>query len=259
MIKYKLELINEYIFARDIIDEDEFKRFFLELFSERSERYYDYCLQNMYRRNVLYKYGLKKLKPCKYRKKFNFRLNIDDKLKYRMEQISPSIIVSIWDTAAFSHLTSLQMLNDIIIVETYSYTKEFVLKFLLEEGKFAIYEEDYLVMSKYSNKTKLYIIRTLNEECPIVRRTLSIAGRTDNMPSFVTVPKIEKILVDFIVDEIYRLLFSAEINRIYYQVLRYYQINMSTVLRYAKKRHSYQKVLNYLEYINFDVESGEFR
>lgn len=34
---------------------------------------------------------------------------------------------------------------------------------------------------------------------------------------------------------------------------------MSTVLRYAKNKHRKERVLNYLEYIRFDVESGEFR
>lgn len=262
MKMHELQMINNYIYMRNVINEDEFKKFFFELFPNRNERYYNYYLLDMYRHNVLYKYGTKKLKPCGYRRAFNFHLEIDPELKHRIEKISPGIIVSLWNTTAFSHLTSLQMISNIAIVETYSYAKDFVLNLLLEEGKLAIYEEDYLIMSKYSKNVQLYIVRTLNEECPIIKRDFSYVGRIsrrNELLTFVTVPKIEKILVDFLVDEIYKILFSDEINNIFYQILKYYQINMSTVLRYAKKRHSERKILDYLDYIGFDVESGEFR
>lgn len=262
MKKCELQMINEYIGERNIIDEDEFKRFFFELFPNRSEKYYNYYILYLYRQNILYKYERKKLKPCKYRKIFNFEMDLESKLKYRLESISPGIIISIWNTFALSNLTSLQMMFNITIVETYSYAKEYVLNFLLEEGKFAFYEEDYSVMSKYSQKSQLYIVRTLYEECPIVRKSFSFSKMStsrNDKSTFLTVPKIEKLFVDFIVDEIYKTLFSDEINSVLHQLLKNYQLNMTTILRYAKKRHSEQKILKYLDYIGFDIENGEFR
>lgn len=261
MKKYEMQMISDYIYDREIIDENEFKSFFFELFPERSQRYFNYYMLDLYRHNILYKYGPNKWKPCKYRKAFNFELDIEERIKHKLETISPGITISIWNTAALSHLTSLQMFNNITIVETYSYAKEYVLNFLLEQGKFAFYEEDYSVMSKYGNKTQLYIVRNLNEECPIVRRGFSTVGRARryDISTFVTVPKIEKIIVDLLADDVYEILFSDEINSIIYHLFKYYQINISTVLRYAKNRHCKERVLNYLEYIRFDVESGEFR
>ena len=108
MKKCELQMINEYIGERNIIDEDEFKRIFFELFPNRSEKYYNYYILYLYRQNILYKYERKKLKPCKYRKIFNFEMDIESKLKYRLESISPGIIISIWNTFALSNLTSLQ-------------------------------------------------------------------------------------------------------------------------------------------------------
>lgn len=261
MKKHEMQMISDYIYDKVIIDENDLKRFFFELFPDRSERYFNYYMLDLYRHNILYKYGIKKWKPCKYRKVFDFELDIESRIKYEMETMSPGITISIWNTGALSYLTSLQMFNNITIVETYSYAKEYVLNFLLEKDKFAFYEEDYSVMAKYSNKAQLYIVRSLNEECPIVRRSFSIAGKVNryDMPTFVTVPKIEKIIVDLLVDDFYEMLFSDEINSIIYQLLKNYQINMSTVLRYAKNRHSKERVLKYMEYIGFDVESGEFR
>ena len=262
MKNYEMEMIKDYIYERDVLDEEEFKRFFFEMFPNRSERYFNYYLMDFYRNNILYKYETKKLKPCRHRKVFNLELDIEAKLKYSLENISPRILISIWNTSSFSHFTSLQMFSNITIVETYSYAKEYVLNLLLEQGQFACYEEDYSIMSKYSRKAQLYVVRTLFEECPIVRKSLSLTGRTtsrDDKSTFLTVPKIEKLLVDFLVDEIYKILFSAEIDRIFYQLLKGYQINITTVLRYAKKRHFEQKILDYFDYIGFDVESGEFR
>ena len=258
MKRYELQMINDYINQKDIIYEDDFKRFFFELFPDRSEKYYNYYTLYLYRQNILYKYGRNRLKPCKYRKVFNFKLDIEPKLKYRLEKLSPAIVISIWNTYDLSHLTSLQMLSNITIVETYSYAKEYLLNFLLEQRKFAFYEEDYSVMSKYSGKTQLYIVRTMYEECPIIKRSFSLARSVDRS-TFITVPKIEKLIVDLVLDEVYKMLFSSEIDRIIYQLLKNYQINITTVLRYARKKHSTQKILDYLEYIGFDVESGEFR
>lgn len=261
MKKYEIQMISEYIFDETIIDENEFKRYFFELFPNRLEKYFNYYMLDLYKHNILYKYATKKWKPCKDRKVFNFELDVESKIIHGMRAMSPGITVSIWNSLAFSHLTSLQMFNNITIVETYSYAKDYVLNFLLEQGEFAFYEEDYSVMIKYYNKDKIFIVKTLNEECPIVRKNYSIAGRVNlyDMPTFVTVPKIEKIIVDLLVDDIYKILFSDEVNNIIYQLLNKYQINMSTVLRYAKNRHFKEKILKYLEYIGFDVESGEFR
>lgn len=131
MKKYEMQMISDYIYDREIIDENEFKSFFFELFPERSQRYFNYYMLDLYRHNILYKYGANKWKPCKYRKVFNFELDIEERIKHKLETISPGITISIWNTAALSHLTSLQMFNNITIVETYSYAKEYVLNFLL--------------------------------------------------------------------------------------------------------------------------------
>lgn len=116
-------------------------------------------------------------------------------------------------------------------------------------------------MTKYSKMDQLFIIRTLNEDCPIIRRSFFVKGHLNmyEKPTLVTAPKIEKIIVDFLVDNIYQLLFSDEINNVIYQLLKNYQINIGTVLRYAKNRHSKEKLLKYFNGIGFDVESGEFR
>ena len=104
------------------------------------------------------------------------------------------------------------------------------------------------------------MVRTMYEECPIMKKSSSLdIGVGVDESTFITSPKIEKLIVDLLLDEIYKILFSSEIDRIIYQLLKSYQINITTVLRYARKKHSTQKILDYFEYIGFDVESGEFK
>ncbi len=59
-------------------------------------------------------------------------------------------------------------------------------------------------------------------------------------------------------EDFYITLLGDEISSIYFNILKKYQINMSTIFRYAKKRYSYQKVRDFLTNIGFDCERGEF-
>lgn len=257
MKKYELEMIKETIDRVDVMKEDAFREYFFRMFPNRSERYYYYYLLDFYRRNIFYKYDVNKLKASKDRLKFNFELNIDYALKACLERIHPSIIISIWNLYDLSNFMSLQLFSNIIIVETNSYAKEIVVNCLLDMGKIAVYEEDYFTMMKYQRNREIYVVRSINEDSPVVRRSVTHVGRNIK-PSIITVPKIEKILVDILVEDFYITLLGDEISSIYFNILKKYQINMSTIFRYAKKRYSYQKVRDFQTNIGFDCERGEF-
>lgn len=259
MKRSELMYIFSYIDSSDIVFEDEFKDLFFRMFPNKSERYYYYYLMEFYRNNILYKYDTQKLKPCSNRMKFIVNLEIEEKLKYQLMRINPEIDISIWSISLLSNFTSLQIYHDIYIVETYAYAKESVLEVLLDQGKNSIYEEDFFVMKKYSRNTALYIIKTLNVDSPIVRKSEITKNSKLRKSSFVTVPKIEKLLVDIFDDNFFKILFSDEINNIYMNLLKNYQINFATVFRYASKKHCYDKLINYLDHIGFDIEKGEFR
>ena len=251
--------ISKYINSKDIIFEDEFRNLFFNMFPNRSERYYYYYLMEFYRNNILYKYDTNKLKSCSNRMKFIIDLTIEDRLKHQLMKINPTIDISIWNISLLSNFTLLQIYQDIYIVETYAYAKESVLEVLLDEGKYAIYEEDFFIMKKYNKNSTLYIIKTLNVDSPIVRKKTIAKNSRFEKSSFVTIPKIEKIFVDIFNDNFFKILFSDEINNIYMNLLKNYQINFATVFRYASKKHCYDELINYLDHMGFDVEKGEFR
>lgn len=204
------------------------------MFPNRTEKYYYYYLLDFYKRNVLYKYDVNKLKASKDRLKFNFELNIDFALKECLVRINPPIIISIWNLYDLSNFMSLQLFSNIIIVETNGYAKEIVMNCLMDMGKIAVYEEDYFTMIKYQRNKEIYVVRTINEDSPIVRRNVIRMCRNIK-PSIITVPKIEKILVDILVEDFYNTLLGDEISSIYFNILKNIKLILVQFLDMLKK------------------------
>ena len=110
-----------------------------------------------------------------------------------------------------------------------------------------------------SNKLwKLVYFHTgINDETPIVRQELTIVGK-EIMNSYIVPPKIEKIIVDIIVDDLFEVILGDETSKILRELLYNYKINMATIKRYATKRHNWPRVKYAIESIGFNIEEGEF-
>ena len=67
------------------------------------------------------------------------------------------------------------------------------------------------------------------------------------------------IIVDIIVDEFFNTILSDEISNILIELLKKYQLNMSTIKRYATKRHNWKLVKDAIESLSFNIEEGEFQ
>ena len=255
MKNYEFNMIEEYIKNKVLILENEFKEYFFKIFPNRNEKYFNYYLMGFYRNNLLYKFDNNKLKSTINRKKFEISLDLDIDLRIKLENIYPTTIISYYNISIFNNFISLQLQHNIHIIEVYSYMKETVLSILLNNNKYAVLEEDYDIIRKYANCGEIYIVKTINDDSPIIRRK----GKINNTSSVITVPKIEKLLIDILVDDFYKNNMSSEITNIYYNVLKHYQINQTTLFRYARKRYCYDKLLLLFEYIGYDKERGEFK
>ena len=253
MKKDELEIINKFIEHKDIINEMEFRTFFYKSFPYRKITKFNSYLMELYEKNVLYKFNNNVLKPCREKRKFEVKNVMDLSILNKLKGIKPSIIISIWNLSALSEFSSLQLFLDINIVETYEYAKSIVLNKLLELGLNAFYVEDNETILKYNKDSSVYIIKTINEDSPIVKR----GKNKDNSFSLLTVPKIEKILVDILKDSFLNNLLSSELDFIYINILQKYQINLKTLFRYAKKKYCYDEIKKYLSYLNYDLERGE--
>lgn len=256
MKKEELKEIINYLTKKDIISEIELKYELLKK-DPNIEKNYRFLLSSLYRNNIIYRYDTGLLKPCKDKKDFMFTMPLDKNIKNSLESIEPSIFISTWQLVDLNKYMSLQSFYNIVFIETYSYAIDIVLNKLLEIGVKAVFEKDYTTYIRYNNFEKLYVIRKINDESPIIRQGVSNAGR-QNMYSYVVPPKIEKIIVDIIVDDLFDVLLADETSKILRDLLSNYKINMATIKRYATKRHNWAGVKFAIESIGFNIEEGEF-
>ena len=249
--------IKEHFNNYKVINESEFIKYFFECFPERSTKFYNNYLTDLYKNNVLYRYDTDLLKLSNEKNEFIFNNSIDDELKNKLESIEPVIDISIWRLSDLNRFMSLQPFVNIIFVETYYYATDVVANLLIDYGKKVVLENDYSTIIKYNRANEIYVIRKINEDSPINKNSLS--RDSSKRKTMVVSPKIEKIIVDIIVDNLFDTILSDETYRILCEILKNYKINMATIKRYATKKHRWAGVKFAIESTGFNIEVGEFR
>ncbi len=252
MGKDELQEIKEYLSNKRIIREPEF-RDNISTIQPDLEKNYRSLLSRFYKDDILYRYDTGVLKLCNGKKEFTFTLPLTEEIKNKLETIEPSVIISTWQLADLNMFMSLQSFDNIIFIETYSYAHEIVLDMLLDSGVKVVLEKDYSTYIKYNFHDNIYMIRKINDESPIVRQSISNKEKTH-----IVAPKIEKIIVDIIVDRLFDVILADETSNILRELLSNYKINIATIKRYATKRHNWPKVKFAIESIGFNLDEGEF-
>ncbi len=258
--KDEIQEIKNHFSKLNIIDESELKEYIIKKYPEKNEKLYRYYLTDLYKNNIFYRYDVGKLKHCKERSQFMFSQLTDENIRKVLIGISPSILISYWQLNDLNIFMSLQPFSNIKFVETYSYATDIVIDSLLGINKNVVLEKDYYTFIKYNTNEDIFIVRVINDESPIVRHSLSKSIRSIyGQNSYIVQPKIEKIIVDIIIDDLFNTILSGEISNILEELLKKYRINLATIKRYATKRHNWKKVKFSIESTGFDILEGEFK
>ena len=255
----EIKEIEEHFSENNIIDESELKEYIVKKYSEKSERLYRYYLSDLYKRKIFYRYDVGKLKQCKDRVQFTLSYLADNDIRKVLEGINPSVFISYWQLNDLNKFMSLQSFSNIKFIETYSYATEIVVDNLLSINKKVVLEKDYNTFIKYNSNEEIFVVRVINDESPIIRQGYSRVRAIGDESSYIVQPKIEKVFVDIIVDDFFNTILSDETSKILIELLKKYQINMSTIKRYATKRHNWKLVKDAIESLNFSIEEGEFQ
>ena len=258
MKKEEMLMIKEDLKKYKVITENDFTKYFFNKFPKKTVSFYHYYLTDLYRNNILYRYDSDLLKPCGNRKDFIFSQNIDDNIKKILLDIDPSIDISIWQLSDLYRFMSLRSFVNIIFVETYYYAVDVVTNLLIDCGKKVVLEDDYDIYVKYNRVDELYVVRKINEDSPIAKKN-EYSKSKECKKSIIVSPKIEKVLVDIIGDDIFDTILSDETFMILCELLKQYKINMATVKRYATKKHRWAGIKFAIESTGFNIEQGEFR
>lgn len=143
---------------------------------------------------------------------------------------------NIWNTAWLNEFTELQTTSSLIILEIDKSSMESVF-YLLRDKQINVYlKPDENTIERYiSEDIEAIIIK------PMVTRAPTIAVKK------ITVPTLEKILVDLFCDEkIFYAYQGYQLKRIYEACFEKYIINISRMLNYAKRRKREEALKGFL-------------
>lgn len=169
-------------------------------------------------------------------KKKDFAPPISDDLIKLMDVVKsafPYAEQCISDTAWFNDLMVHQVLKTMIILEVEKDAALSVFSLLVEQGKNVFYEPDL--------KTREYYIQVVVR--PIIIKQM-ISQAPLNKGSNATIPRLEKLLVDLVAEHDLYNAQQSELGGIYENAQRRYNINESSLLRYAGRRNRRQEVEN---------------
>lgn len=157
------------------------------------------------------------------------------KLYNYLSKIYPDIQIYIWETSWLHDFMIHQPFNSFIIIETD--------KDILEPAFYKLKEKGEQI---YINPKKDYIEKYISNENVIVIRSI-IQGSPNIKIGKIRIPKIEKILVDvFFEKDLFRNFQGQELINIFKRIFEEYTINLTTLLRYARKRGIKDDIKNFL-------------
>jgi hypothetical protein len=130
------------------------------------------------------------------------------------------------DTAWFNDLMIHQVLKTVIILEVEKDAAMSVFNLLSEQGIGVFYEPDSQTLEFYvQTVVRPVIVKQLISQAPL------------NREQDITIPRLEKLLVDLVTEQELYNAQQSELDHIYSNAKKIYNINKSSLLRYAGRRN----------------------
>ena len=161
-------------------------------------------------------------------------------ISFRIKKQFPLITFCCWHTSTLKEFFHHVAVYDFLLVEAEREAIDTVFHFIKETHKNTFKEPPRFIMENFVFDDKnTIIVKALISEAPL--------QDVDTL----TVPTIEKILVDLVADsEIFFFLQGYEILNIFESALGKYTVNTDKLLRYAKRRNKREDLQNILRQIN---------
>jgi len=158
----------------------------------------------------------------------------------RVKKQFPLITFCCWHTSILKEFFQHLSVNNFLLIEAEREVIDSVFFFIKETNKNTFKEPSRDVMENFVLESKnAIIIKSLTSEAPL--------RNVEN----VTVPAIEKILVDLYTDkETFFFLQGSEMLNIFTNALEKYTVNTDRLLRYAKRRNKGEELKKILAQIN---------
>jgi hypothetical protein len=179
------------------------------------------------------------------RKKNDFTPELSPYLKRIFKKVKrdlPLINFCVWDSRWLNEFMIHQIFRYYIVVETEKDAADSVFNVLNGFCKNVFLNPDRETFRRYiSNYSEVIIVKSLISEAPLLE--------IEN----ITVPSIEKLLIDCLTDVD---LFAAqqdELDNIYQMVFQKYPVNINKISRYARRRGQIDELENKIEHLNLNL------
>ena len=235
----------------DLITDTDILLFAKQCYPNFNESFKNILIAMLVDERIIYCYDLNIYKTYRNRKEFVPYQNASVEKQLKRYLSDKKLIISYFDSSFYNSLSSLQSMKSYLFIGIESYATDFLLDKIEKDNKKVITSNDLAKLRKLFTGIEFgfdYVIKTINVDTPLFKKRSSV----------FYYPKLETLLVDLLTDKTLNDLYSSEIERIYYNAIKYYAIKINTLLRYADKKGAKEKVKSLLEYIGFDIVKGEF-
>ncbi len=261
MKKNEFNLIKSHFGDGAIVNKGLFRSFLLNNLQNKKENFIHYYMFDLSINRIAYTLDRKNVKVSN-RKRMQFEIG---EILYKINQDLKSIVYDfkycLWDTDTLSEFMTHQLMNRFIFLEVEEAILENVFYELRDLGYNIILETDLRSLKKYLVNDSIILSRLIKNTPIVNRRNVKSMGANFSMQKYdaVPTPKLEKILVDIYRYEYDFLDYGGEMKNIFKVALHNYQVNFSTLLRYARNRGKKDNIIFYIENIvKFNIKEGEF-
>ncbi|WP_395065010.1 DUF6577 family protein [Flavobacterium sp.] len=164
---------------------------------------------------------------------FNPEINQNLKKIYnKIHKEFPFIEICVWNTKWLSDLMRHQPFKNFTIIEVDKEAEEQVFNVLSEWTKNVYFNPNEEILERYisSNTEEVTIIKNLVTESPTAKNNK------------ITIPTLEKLLVDIIIDKELFAAQQGELDFIYKAAFNKYDVNKAKMKRYAIRRNKEQEL-----------------
>ena len=164
---------------------------------------------------------------------FNPEINQNLKKIYnKIHKEFPFIDVCVWNTKWLNDLMLHQPFKNYTIIEVEKEAEEQIFNAISEWNKNVYFNPNEEILERYisSNSEEVTIIKNLVTEAPTTKSNK------------ITIPTLEKLLVDIIIDKELFAAQQGELDFIYKSAFNKYDINESKMKRYAARRNRGEQI-----------------
>ena len=243
--------IKKYAEGRDYVTDKEIFSLAKECYPNFNSSFKNILISTLMDEGVIYSYNLHIYKIYGKRNEFIPYQDKDTEKRLIKYLGDKQIKISYFASSLFNSLSSLQSMKTYLFVGVESYAINYLLDKIEKDNKKVIASTDLAKIRKLFSGIELgfdYVLKTINVDTPLFKKRDDI----------FCYPKLETLLVDLVTDKLLSDLYSSEIENIYINAFKKYAIKINRLLRYASKKGVKEKIIELLEYIDFNIERGEF-